>query len=71
MISCCKNKINWFLGYNISMGKFDIFNKFSSAVAVIDDNQEVVYRNNVFKRFFSDFTTLKSFSHPEILIVIT
>ena len=45
------------------MGKFDIFNKFNSAVAVIDEKQDVVYRNNVFKRVFPDFVNLQKFSH--------
>ena len=45
------------------MGKFDIFNKFNSAVVVIDDKQNVVYRNNVFKRVFHDFVDLQRFSH--------
>ena len=45
------------------MGKFDIFNKFNSAVAIIGENQEVVFRNNVFKRVFSDFVDLEKFSH--------
>ena len=45
------------------MGKFDIFNKFSSAVIVVDEKKEVVFRNNLFKRVFSDFSTLKKFSH--------
>ena len=45
------------------MGKFDIFNKFNSAVAVVDETQNVVYRNNVFKRTFSDFIDLQKFSH--------
>lgn len=45
------------------MGKFDIFNKFNSAVAVINEKREVVFRNNVFKRIFSDFINLKKFSH--------
>ena len=45
------------------MGKFDIFNKFSSAVIVINDKKEVVFKNNFFKRVFSDFETLKKFSH--------
>ena len=45
------------------MGKFDIFNKFNSAVVVIDDKQNVVYRNNVFKRIFHDFVDLQRFSH--------
>ena len=45
------------------MGKFDIFNKFNSAVAVIDEKQDVVYRNSVFKRVFPDFINLQKFSH--------
>ena len=45
------------------MGKFDIFNKFNSAVVVVDENLNVVYRNNVFKRTFSDFTSVQKFSH--------
>lgn len=45
------------------MGKFDIFNKFSSAVVVVDEKYNVVYRNNVFKRVFTDFVDLERFSH--------
>ena len=45
------------------MGRFDIFNRFNSAVMVVRDDKTVVFRNNVFKRIFSDFTTLSSFSH--------
>ena len=45
------------------MGKFDLFNKFYSAVIVIDEKSEVVFRNNVFKRVFPDFETLEKFSH--------
>ena len=45
------------------MGKFDIFNKFNSAVVVIDEKKEVVYQNNVFKRIFPDFINLERFSH--------
>ena len=45
------------------MGKFELFNKFSSAVIVVDENLNVVYKNNVFKRTFSDFVDMKKFSH--------
>lgn len=45
------------------MGKFDIFNKYSSAVIVINDKKEVVFKNNLFRRVFSDFESLKKFSH--------
>lgn len=51
------------LCYNNCMGRFDIFNRFNSAVMVVRDDRTVVFKNNVFKRIFSDFTTLKSFSH--------
>lgn len=49
--------------YNIGMGKFDLFNKFNSAVVVLNDKSEVVFRNNVFKRTFPDFENIKKFSH--------
>ena len=45
------------------MGKFDLFNKFSSAVIVIGENKETVFTNNVFKRIFKDFENIKKFSH--------
>ncbi len=45
------------------MGKFDLFNKFNSAVIILDDKLEVVFRNNVFKRTFPDFENIKKFSH--------
>ena len=45
------------------MGKFDLFNKFNSAVIVVNEKNETVFTNNVFKRVFSDFQTLKKFSH--------
>ena len=46
------------------MKKFDFFNKFSNPVLVVENSSlEVKYRNNAFKRTFSDFTTLKKFSH--------
>ena len=45
------------------MGKFDIFNKFNNAVLVVNKKQDVIYRNNVFKRVFPDFIDLKKFSH--------
>lgn len=45
------------------MGKFDLFNKFSSAVFVVDEKQDVVFQNNVFKRLFHDFENLSKFSH--------
>ena len=45
------------------MGKFDLFNKFNSAVIVINDKKEVVFTNNFFKRIFPDFENLQKFSH--------
>ena len=45
------------------MGKFEIFNKFNNAVLVIDEKQEVIYKNSVFKRIFPDFINLQKFSH--------
>ncbi|MBE7710955.1 MAG: hypothetical protein E7Z92_02310 [Cyanobacteria bacterium SIG31] len=45
------------------MGKFDLFNKFYSAVIVVDESKNVVFKNNVFKRVFADFETLEKFSH--------
>ena len=45
------------------MGKFDLFNKFNSAVIIINSNKEVCFKNNVFKRIFSDFKSLDKFSH--------
>lgn len=45
------------------MGKFDLFNKFNSAVIVLNENNEAVFKNNVFKRVFSDYKTLEKFSH--------
>ena len=49
--------------YNFFMNKFSFFNKFNEPVIVINDKKEVVYKNNAFRRVFSDFTTLEKFSH--------
>ena len=45
------------------MGKFDLFNKFTTPVIVINENRETVFTNNVFKRIFKDFENIKKFSH--------
>lgn len=45
------------------MGKFDIFNKYNSAVIIINKKKEVVFVNNLFKRIFPDFENLEKFSH--------
>lgn len=51
------------------MGKFDILKKFNSAVIVTNEKNEVVFKNNFFKRTFSDFETLNKFSHKFDYIV--
>lgn len=52
------------LFYNYVMEKLEFFNKFNNPVLVVNKNSmEVEYRNNAFKRCFSDFTTLRKFSH--------
>jgi hypothetical protein len=46
------------------MEKFELFNKFNTPVMVVNNNtMESEYRNNAFKRSFSDFTTLNKFAH--------
>ncbi len=45
------------------MGKFDLFNKFNSAVIIVGENRETIFTNNVFKRIFKDFENIKKFSH--------
>lgn len=45
------------------MRKFDFFRQFRDAVIVINKNNDIVYRNHTFKRWFKDFTNLKKFSH--------
>jgi len=45
------------------MGKFDIYKKLYSAVIVLNENNETVFRNNVFNRIFRDFENVKKFSH--------
>ena len=45
------------------MKKFDIFNQFRDAVIIVNNKREVVYQNYTFKRWFSDFFSLKKFSH--------
>lgn len=45
------------------MGKFDLFNKFNSAVIILNEKKEPVFQNNVFKRIFTDFENIKKFSH--------
>lgn len=45
------------------MKKFDIFNQFRDAVIIVNHKREAVYQNYTFKRWFSDFSNLKKFSH--------
>ena len=45
------------------MKKFDFFRQFRDAVIVINQKNEVVFKNHTFKRWFNDFTNLKKFSH--------
>lgn len=45
------------------MDKFEFFSKFNDAVIIINDKKEVLYKNNAFKRTFSDFVNLRKFSH--------
>jgi signal transduction histidine kinase len=48
------------------MNKFEFFKKFRDAVVIVSSNagkNDVIYRNNTFKRYFEDFTDLKKFSH--------
>lgn len=45
------------------MKKFTIFNRFRDAVIITNQNKEVVYRNNTFKRWFPEFSDIKKFSH--------
>lgn len=52
-----------FLPYNITMEKFEFFSKFNDAVIIINEKQEVLFKNNAFKRTFKDFVNLDKFSH--------
>ncbi|MFI3300286.1 MAG: ATP-binding protein [Candidatus Gastranaerophilales bacterium] len=45
------------------MKKFNVFSQYRDAVIVINKNNDVVYRNNTFKRWFCDFINLQKFSH--------
>lgn len=45
------------------MKKFDIFNRFRDAVIILNNNRDVVYKNNKFKRCFPEFMDIKKFSH--------
>lgn len=45
------------------MNKFAFFNKFKDAVIITNQEKEVVFLNNSFKRIFNDYADFKRFSH--------
>ncbi len=45
------------------MEKFAFFNKFKDAVIIVNQQKEVVFTNNTFKRIFDDYVDFKRFSH--------
>lgn len=45
------------------MEKFSFFNKFKEAVIITNQEKEVLFVNNAFKRIFDDYTDLERFSH--------
>lgn len=45
------------------MKKFEFYNKFNNPVLVVNNEIEIVYKNNVFKRYFTDFKSTKNFLH--------
>lgn len=45
------------------MYKFEFFSKFNDAVLIINDKNEILYKNNLFNRTFKDFSNLQKFSH--------
>ena len=45
------------------MEKFKFFNKFKDAVIITNQQKEVVFVNNSFKRIFYDYTDFSRFSH--------
>ena len=47
----------------LCMEKFSFFNKFKDAVIIANQQKEVIYKNNAFKRCFWDYKDFKRFSH--------
>jgi len=45
------------------MEKFCFFNKFKEAVIITNQQKEVLFINNTFKRIFNDYTDFERFSH--------
>ena len=41
------------------MEKFELFNKFNNPVLIVNNEIELVYKNNVLNRCFQDFQNLK------------
>lgn len=45
------------------MKKFDFFNQYRDPVIVVSDYENVVFRNNTFRRVFNSFNNFKKFAH--------
>ena len=45
------------------MKKFDFFNQYRDAVIIIKNYDEVVFRNNTFRRIFKNFDDIRKFAH--------
>lgn len=45
------------------MKKFDFFNQYRDPVIVVRDYEEVVFKNNMFSRVFSQFGDIRKFAH--------
>lgn len=45
------------------MRKFDFFKQYSDPVIIVRDYDEVVFKNNIFRRIFNQFTDIKRFAH--------
>ncbi len=45
------------------MEKFKFFNKFKDAVIITNQQRDVIFINNSFKRIFNDYSNFKKFSH--------
>ena len=45
------------------MRKFDFFNQFTDPVIIVRDYEDVVFKNNTFRRVFSGFKNIRRFAH--------
>ena len=45
------------------MDKFKSFNKFRNAVLVLNNKQEIIFKNNIFEHVFKDYCNFTKFSH--------